>query len=334
MKVTVNRYSLSLLLSATLLATAVKSMAADQDPGGEKKKTYTKSYTVSASDKISLDNQFGEMKINTWDKGEVKVDVSITARSNDDERAQEILDNISIEDGKNSSGVYFKTRMGESKNRNRNNRHGNEGFNIDYTVYVPVKNPLDISNQFGPITMDDYNGSRLEVSSKFGSFTAGKLVNVKSIEVQFGQANIESMSDGDLDIQFSRGLVSNISGKVDAKFQHCSGIKLVVDNNLKDLNIKNSFTQLYLDLNKNLSANFDIYTNFCEVKNKSSFDIRMEEENDKHGPKFDHRYYGKTGSASVPVKINSEFGQVMLGHNISFDLKEEDSKKGKASVRI
>lgn len=334
MKAIANQYSVSLLLSAALLASGFKSLAGDQEPGGEKKKSYTKSYAVSATDKISIDNQFGDMKISTWDKGEVKVDVSITARSDDDQRAQEILDEISIEDGKNSDGVYFKTKMIESKNRSRGGKHSNEGFNIDYTVHVPSRNSLDITNQFGPITIGDYNGQKLEVTSKFGSFTAGKLVNVKNINVQFGQANIASISDGDLNIQFSRAIISNLAGKVDAKFQHCSGIKLVVDNELKDLSIKNSFTQLYLDLDKGLSADFDITTHFCEVKNKSNVDIKQEEENDRHGPNFDHRYYGKTGSANVPVKIKSEFGEVMVGHNISFELKEDNSKKGKTSVRI
>lgn len=39
--------------------------------------------------------------IKTWDKNEVKMEVTIIATSNTEERAQEILDRISIEDSKN-----------------------------------------------------------------------------------------------------------------------------------------------------------------------------------------------------------------------------------------
>jgi hypothetical protein len=71
------------------------------EPKFKKSKSYSKSYSLSTSDKISLDNQFGEMKIMTWEKNEIKVDISITGKSdNSEQRAQEIIDRISIADSK------------------------------------------------------------------------------------------------------------------------------------------------------------------------------------------------------------------------------------------
>jgi hypothetical protein len=97
----------------------------------EKKKSYSKSYPVSGNDKISLTNSFGELRINTWDKNEVKVDVTITGKGSTDERAQEIIDRITIEDGKSSSGVYFKTNFknDDDKNWKKGDKDGkNEGM--------------------------------------------------------------------------------------------------------------------------------------------------------------------------------------------------------------
>lgn len=76
-------------------------LRAGDDPKIEKRKVYSKSYSISGSDKISIENQFGEVMIKTWDKNEVKMEVTIIATSNTEERAQEILDRISIEDSKN-----------------------------------------------------------------------------------------------------------------------------------------------------------------------------------------------------------------------------------------
>ena len=150
---------------------------------------------VSSSDKISFDNRFGELKITTWDKNEVKVDVTMTGKANSDERAQEILKTIRIEDGKNGSGVFFKTHI-----ENQNNRHSkeekekyrNEGFSIDYVVYMPSKNPLSAKNEFGKTIIPDYSGE-IEVESKFGSLSAGNLTNSKRVRVEFGEATIESI---------------------------------------------------------------------------------------------------------------------------------------------
>ncbi len=90
-----------LFVTLALLLTATWSFAGDGDKV-EKKKSYSKSYPLSAGEKISLNNRFGEVKIATWDKMEVKVEVTITARAASDEKAQSILDGIHIEDGKNS----------------------------------------------------------------------------------------------------------------------------------------------------------------------------------------------------------------------------------------
>src|SRR5687768_9199047 len=70
------------------------------EPKFKKNKTYSKSYSLGSSDKISLNNQFGEMKLVTWEKNEIKVDVSITSKADEEKRAQEIIDRISIIDGK------------------------------------------------------------------------------------------------------------------------------------------------------------------------------------------------------------------------------------------
>ena len=142
MKAVLKAYSTTLLITALAFSTSV---LAGNDPMVEKKKTYSKSYTVSSSDKISLSNQFGEMKINTWEKNEVKVDVIITAEAGTDEKAQEILNSINIEDGKSGGGVYFKTKIAESKTQHRS-RGEKQSFDIDYTVYLPAGNPLEANN--------------------------------------------------------------------------------------------------------------------------------------------------------------------------------------------
>jgi hypothetical protein len=292
------------------------------EPDVEKKKTYSKSYTVSNSEKISIYNQFGELKINTWDKNEVKVDVTITAEASTDAKAQDILDRISIEDGKKDGGVYFKTKFEKEKDKNWG-KGEKQGFHIDYIVYAPARNPLNAHNEFGPMTIGDYNGE-VSLQSKFGSLTTGKLTNVKKVSVEFGKANIGSINNGKIEIKFSKASIENLDGDVDVNFEFCDVAKLKVDNNTSALNINNKFSQLYLDLNTNISASFNISTSFGELKNKTNFQIKEEGEDDDdnkhHGPKFNKKYSGKTGGGNTTMKIKSEYGQVTLGHNLNINV--------------
>src|SRR4029078_10241085 len=109
-----------LLTAVLIVATAAaqddhKDHKNEKEPKFKKTKSYTKSYSLGSNDKGSLSNQFGEMKISTWDKNEVKVDVSITGKSDIETRAQQILDHISIEDGKSGNTVSFKTKFDDDK---------------------------------------------------------------------------------------------------------------------------------------------------------------------------------------------------------------------------
>ena len=337
----IRAYKILFLISSITFGLQVH---ANEDPKVEKKKSYSKSYPVSGSDRITLNNQFGQMKLITWDKNEVKVDVDITAKADDDKRAQEILDKITIEDGKSSSGVYFKTKFGKdqwddkdkdkSKDEKRE-KHRNEGMEINYTVYLPAGNPLNADNQFGAMTVPDYRGEATLVS-KFGSLTAGKINNGKSVSVEFGKADIAQLNGGKLSIKFSSGTISKLTGDVDAAFEFCDKIKMNIDNDVKDLDIKNSYTTLYLDLNKNFSANYDISTSFGEFKNKTVFAIKEQGKDDgnedRYSPKFDHKYSGTSGSGSTKVKIKSSFGEIIMGHDLVVDMSETKHKGKTRSI--
>lgn len=322
MKAMVKVYSSLLLVTAFTLGQPV---LAASDPLVEKTKTISKTYPVSSSDQIDLSNSFGEMKISTWNKNEVKVDIVITTEAGSDERAQELLDAISISDGKSGNRVYFRTKVGDNSNNNNKRGKGEkQSFRINYTVFLPENVNLDASNEFGPMSIGDFSG-KAELSSKFGSLTAGKLNN-PMVTVEFGKATIESISNGgNITIKFSRALIGGLSGDVRASFEHCGGVKIKLNSDLKSIDVRNAFSPLYVDVPTNFSARYDVRTSFSKLKNNTSFSIPEEGEDDR-GPKFDHRYNGTSGSGSTNVKIKSEFKDVSIGHNQSFDVNDDKKK--------
>lgn len=230
--------------------------------------------------------------------------------------------------------VFFKTHIenhNKKYSKEEKEKYNNEGFSIDYIVYMPSRNPLSAKNEFGKTIIPDYSGE-IEVETKFGSLTAGNLTNVKKVWVEFGESTIESINNGKLNIHFSgKSIVSKLSGTIDVTLEHSGSVKLVLENNVKEINIKNNFSNLYLDVSKNFSGNFDIDTNFGEFSNKSDFTISQnDKDDDSHGPRFRHQYAGKSGSGNTSVKILSEFGQVTVGHNLEMKVAEKNKDKKKA----
>ena len=214
-------------------------------------------------------------------------------------------------------------RKNDSKKTGDKNNYKNEDSKTNYLVYLPAGNPLSVANQFGATILPDINGL-LEVDAKFGSLTAGKLNNVKQLSVEFGSADIASLSGSKLTVKFSRAIINNLEGNVIAIFEHCSGVKLGLENDLKGLSISNNFTNLYLDVNKNFSADMNISTNFGNFSNSTAFNIaEAGGSNGKKPGKFTRNYSGKAGGGGASVRISSEFGNVTLGHNLTMELKED-----------
>jgi hypothetical protein len=335
---------LNIISLVVILSVPALTFAGNEDPV-EKKKSINKSYTVGSSDKLSIDNSFGDVVINTWDKNEFKVDIEIYVKARTEDQAQKILDKIRVNDSQAAGTVWFKTSVGNNNSKhhddgdddddddgNHHKHHGdkNEEFHINYTVYMPSANALRIENQFGKTTVPDFKGNA-DITSKFGELKAGNLDNVEQIDVEFGKASIGKVHNGKLTFKFdSRSDVEDISGSIKLNVEF-SQAEFAVSDNIKDLSINNSYSTVVLIVTKNLSATFDIHTNFGDFKNSTDFNIKEEgNDNDNDGTKFDKDLNGQAGDGKARIKIKSSFGELHLSHTY---MKESDEEREKAEKK-
>jgi hypothetical protein len=280
----------------------------------DKKKTISKSYTVTKEDKLEIENSFGNVVINTWDKNEIKVDVEIGAKANTEEKAQDMLDEIEVSNHQSGHTISFKTDVGDINNHGKHNKNNDDDrkFYIDYTVYMPAANPLQIENSFGKIKVPNING-QVSLTSKFGGLTAGKLVDVDEIDVEFGTAEIGSVHNGEVTFKFnSRSVIDQVSGSVKIKSEFSGDVQFAVSDNIVELSVFESYSTVRMSVGKGLSANFDVHTSFGSFHNSTGYNISEEKDDDDSGPKFDKDYSGKAGDGKAKIKIKSSFGKVRL----------------------
>jgi len=308
-----NTNSLSkILLGFLLMFTSVCGVSQENYVWPVKlQKDYTKTYPVG-SETVALMNRYGKMTIETWDRNEVKVDAHITVGAQTNEYATRILDKISIGDEKKSDRIEFVTKLVDWSNPDDYN--GGHEMRIDYTVHIPANGKLYAENNFGPLTIGDYKGEA-ELLCKYGTLTAGKLSNAKNITVEFGKAMIESISDSKLLFRYSRIDIAKIAGNIQGQFDFCNSIDMPVDNSLKKLELKNSYTSLYLVVPKDFSADYDITTNNARVTAKYDMVIKEEQAANTRTNSFspNHHYlgsFGRTGGTQINIKSN--FGNVRV----------------------
>lgn len=277
-----------------------------------KQKDYSKSYPVG-NETLSLKNQFGKMEIRTWDKNEIKVEVKVVISTQEDAFATSLLDAIQIKDEKTTDEISFRTQIGDEKKGWSSDQSSK--MNIDYLVYLPAKAKLKATNAFGPMDLGDYSGEA-EITSSHGTLTAGSLSNLKSLKINFGKAKIGKLGNTEVTFSHTRIDITEVTGDLKGTINFCNSIDLPLNSSVKNIDLKNSHTSLYLMLPKGNGISYDISTNNATATGKG--DIVLEEEKtESAGQRISFRpnrhYIGKIGNGNgTTINIKSSFGSVRL----------------------
>lgn len=246
-----------------------------------KSKTYSRNYSVTDRDLLRIDNRYGKITVNTWDKNEFKVDVEVKAYAGNDADAQKLLDVVKIDDRKNSEGVSFSTIIGDNDVKGNFwgallNKAAIRKTVINYTVYMPAKNPLTISNAYGAIVLPELSG-KVTINNDYGNLTSKALSNAdNSIVIYYGNADIQSFSGSNLqisygslnlqwvdklnaDISYSQVRIGKISTSANINMSYGDGLQIAsLDKNLKNLSVNSSYAPVKIGKLNNDDANFDV----------------------------------------------------------------------------
>lgn len=177
---------------------------AEEGAYAEKRKTIIKTFDVTHKDNLLIDNQFGMVKIDLWDKDEVRISIVLVANANSDERAQQYLDGVEIIEKKEGNQISVRTQINRNTNTwSWNNNSKEKNFlEINYTVSMPKYMALTAKNKFGNINIPVFRAP-LNIVSKYGNFEADLLENDKNdIDIAYGKAAIKEMVNGNLDIAY------------------------------------------------------------------------------------------------------------------------------------
>lgn len=272
----------------------------------EKKRTISKTLSVDSKDRLTISNQHGDVKVELWDKNEIKVDITITGYGTSESKAQELIDNVEITDKRETGKISFKTFIdsdnnnwswgnnwswnGKKDDENCNCPKGKKGVEINYMIYMPRTNALSVSNKYGKTIIPQFEAP-LKITSNYGSFTSDRLKGIdKDIFVQYGTSNIKQMDDGDLFIAYSKLTIDkadnlklrNNYGSVtlddinnlDGTFQYSSG-KIGKINETGKLNISYSDGVQLSEMSKTLKS-LDIRSNYTAVKLPVNGDVNAD----------------------------------------------------------
>jgi len=251
----------------------------------EKTKRIIKSYVVDKDDKLSINNQYGKVAVHVWTKNEIKVEVEIKAFEASENSASELLESVNIAESREGNLISFKTNFEKTSmnfwSKIKNGKEERRGVQVNYVIYMPAKNPLDINNRYGSTEIDDFAGP-VNISSSYGSFSSGKLDHPgNNVKVSYGSASIENFSNGNLaisygslkltegdrlnaSIRYSSSKIAHLSNGGIFNLAYSSGFKIdEVDKNVKNLTITSSYSGVTLGIDETADFDFDVTVSYA-----------------------------------------------------------------------
>ena len=222
MKKSVYKSGMLLSLAAIFLFTFPLS-------GQEVTKEFHKEYKAGTATTLEINNRYGDVVIQSWDKDQVVIDVKVIVELPDRSRAEKLLSYITVEFNESDNLISAKTVIDDKFNFSGWGM-GSRKFSIDYDVKMPVGANLHLTNKYGNSDIDEIHGL-VNIDVKYGDLKIDKLTRgnekpLNKLNIAYGKASIDEAGWMDVYARYSPSLniVKSKALLIDTKY--CSKVKI------------------------------------------------------------------------------------------------------------
>lgn len=142
----------------------------------EKSRRITRSFAAVAGRPLTVDTRYGRVQVNTWTRNEIKAEVDIVARADEEGKAQQLLDMIQVlmqeQTGGENGTLLLKTQLGEMPKECWSRQRI---YEINYTIWMPKNTPLKVKNTFGDVSLTGDLTGTTDLAVCYGSLRTGRL---------------------------------------------------------------------------------------------------------------------------------------------------------------
>ncbi|MBN2214328.1 MAG: hypothetical protein JW723_08790 [Bacteroidales bacterium] len=169
-------------------------------------KKYKKEYEVRKDTKLQIENKYGNIDIKNWDKNLISIEVTITVRTSNEEKAARLFDQIDIEFAESENIISAKTSFDSDLGRLFQSS-GDKAVDIYYSVNMPKTVPLDLINKYGNVFINELT-STSNINVKYGNLKANRIIHsdekpLTQITMGYSNAKIQQCAWVKFDIKYS-----------------------------------------------------------------------------------------------------------------------------------
>ena len=194
------------LLVASAYACSAQEVTFMRDGRSHVERTHQK-YAVDGAGALTVDADFGSIRIESWPNDEVDVEVEKRRTGVSEDSARDDFNDIAVDISQRENDVDIQI--------DRKNRFGSDRVSVDIQVRVPESYSLDLKTSGGDIDIGDLRGD-VSARTSGGDVTVGNVTDaLLRVHTSGGDVTVKgggretkvSTSGGDIEIRDARGAV-------------------------------------------------------------------------------------------------------------------------------
>lgn len=180
-----------------LLLTASICFLQAKNADSKKRREISKSFDVTLTDALEVDNRFGNINIEHWNNNTVEIRVVIEAVGSNENKALENINKVSVNIDKHQHTISAVTSI------NKLDQKKNERVTINYTILIPAQIKLTLKQEFGNITIANGHQGVSNLSIKFGNLSAGNFSSMLNLTSKFSNVTLGNIKTASFNLQHS-----------------------------------------------------------------------------------------------------------------------------------
>lgn len=230
-------------------------------------KTIQKNVPTTLDGTFYIDNKYGNVDINGWDNNTAEITTTITVFNKKESDAVALLERIQSEIKIIGNSVYVESKIVEKKG-NFFSRYidkanplklDKNNIQIDYKINLPKNIDLDITNKFGDVIIESFEG-KLNTELQHGDMWINNDIQNATINIKFGKLKAKNIAKAHVELK-----------NAELDLYSSDEIKLISSGSIIDINNSSKL---------DLSSNKDV-VNIIEV-GEINIDSKFSEINIQH----------------------------------------------------
>lgn len=223
-------------------------------PAQEFSRTMNREYGTTANGMTAIYNKYGTVNVKTWNNNSVKIDITIIVNAKDQRDADKTFERIKVNFA-NTSGYVKAETMIATKSGWWMDGNSCEDFKINYEVWMPSGNQLDLKNKYGNAYVANMSG-KLTAEIKYGDLRTETISNDADLNIAHGKVYLTRVNNLYGQIVYGKLNLTNAKDiQFDSKYseiylEHAANVRLtsmndgLVFGSLEDLRLQTKYSDL------------------------------------------------------------------------------------------